>query len=216
VLKLRVEGQTETKTTATLCDEKDTLAISSNMTGLFNMYNLAAAIVLTKTLGYTPQQLITATKQYAAAFGRLEKIAVADKKYILTLIKNPTGFTESLKTMQIIEQEYENAWFILNDNFADGKDVSWIWDVDIATYISPQIQKISVSGTRKYDMALRLEYAGVPKETIHVYETWEEMFAADKNTQTKNTTPVYATYTAMLSLQKYIGDHGIKQTYWSE
>jgi UDP-N-acetylmuramyl tripeptide synthase len=187
---------------------------SIQMPGLFNSYNITAAAALIAKLNYTPAEFLFAISEYKAAFGRLEKITINVNNYILTLIKNPTGFTESLKTINTITKNYNQAWFILNDNFADGKDVSWIWDVDLPSYISKDLNKVLVSGTRKYDMATRLVYAGIPEGNIHICNDWNELI--QKTDRGEKAIPIFTTYTAMLDLQHYIEKLGIKSKYWSE
>lgn len=152
------------------------------------------------------------TKSLKTTFGRFEEINLNNAKLLITLVKNPTGFTETLKSV-FRNTRYSNAAFILNDNYADGTDVSWIWDVPLEEYLPKNITKIMTGGTRVYDISLRLQYAGVSTNQIMVFKTIPEMLA--HVIDTRESTVIFATYTAMLEIQEWLTQNNYKKAYWS-
>jgi lipid II isoglutaminyl synthase (glutamine-hydrolysing) len=138
------------------------------MKGIHNSYNFLAAATTAQILFDNTKNFIISTQDFTTAFGRNETIKINDSELLICLIKNPTGFSETLKSV-INTDKYDTSIFILNDNFADGRDVSWIWDVNISEYLSStSFNTIICSGTRAYDMALRLYYAGVEENKIQI------------------------------------------------
>ncbi len=184
-----------------------------SLPGLFNIYNFTAAATYLYEAKLNIDQFIHLSSTYKAAFARMESITYNNCEYILTLIKNPTGFTESLKTIFNSDSHYTEAIFILNDNYADGRDVSWIWDVNLNKYLPDTLISVTVSGTRVYDMALRLKYAETTTKNITICEKLETIFDVPA---TSKIIPIFATYTASLELQNYFEKNGVKSKYWKE
>jgi len=122
--------------------------------GTYNKYNTIAAALVLKDLGIKETQIEDAFKTFAPAFGRQEIINYQGKKMQLFLSKNPTSFNQSYATIQ--ELHATTLLIILNDRIPDGRDISWIWDVDLPEIKS--FKHIFVAGDRVYDMALRLKY----------------------------------------------------------
>jgi len=179
--------------------------------GLYNQYNTLAAVALSKSLGIKESLIKQALTSFVPAFGRQEEIVVdyptspadggirgAKRKVKLFLSKNPTGFNASLRT--IIELGAKNVFLVLNDRIPDGRDVSWIWDVDFE--MLPKHMRTIVSGDRIYDMALRLKYADVK---IHVESDLEVgVRRAIVALPTQETLYILATYSAMLDVRKIL------------
>lgn len=153
--------------------------------GLYNQYNTLAAVATLQTLGITP--LLTS---FVPAFGRQEEFTVKGKKIKVFLSKNPTGFNASLRTA--IEMGAENFLFVLNDRIPDGRDVSWIWDVDFE--MLPKTAAITVSGDRVHDLSLRMKYADLKM----VIEPDLQKAVAGKDLY------ILATYSAMLEVRKIL------------
>lgn len=130
------------------------ISTESPIEGVYNRYNAAAARLVAKTLGLTAN-----LKNFSPAFGRMERIG---NKTIL-LSKNPTGFNESLRTVAASNKKGP-VLLVLNDRIADGRDVSWIWDVDFEEYKNFVYY---VMGDRALDMALRLKYADIHAEIVN-------------------------------------------------
>ncbi len=125
--------------------------------GVYNRYNIHAAICLADKLGISQNYINSALQEFTPAFGRQEEINVLGKKVKILLSKNPISFNESLRTVANLGAK--NVLLVLNDRIPDGRDVSWIWDVDFEVYV-PKLNKIVISGDRCLDMALRIKYAG--------------------------------------------------------
>jgi lipid II isoglutaminyl synthase (glutamine-hydrolysing) len=132
--------------------------------GLYNIYNALAAVTASLAINTDWQPIITGIEQSKPAFGRGELIQAGDRTICLLLAKNPTGFNEVLRTI-FSDGIARHILFILNDNIADGQDVSWIWDVDFERAVG-QTQTLVVSGTRALDLALRLKYAGISQHEM--------------------------------------------------
>jgi UDP-N-acetylmuramyl tripeptide synthase len=126
--------------------------------GLYNIYNALAAITVALTLQSSWESIVTGIEQSKPVFGRGERIQVDGKTMRLLLAKNPTGFNEVLRTVYS-EDVPRYLLLILNDNSADGQDISWIWDVDFERIVG-RTNTLVVAGTRALDLAIRLKYAG--------------------------------------------------------
>jgi len=176
------------------------------MVGIFNLYNAASAIAVAKTISSpTQMQIQKAFQAYSTIFGRGEKIAVKTPHQGIStawvyLIKNPIGTTEVLKTLS----KAPNARFLIaiNDNFADGRDVSWLWDARFEL-LSNSKKEIFVSGKRAFDMALRLKYANVKQDLIKVNENIKTaLYNALSTLEDGETLYVLPTYTVLLEMQR--------------
>ncbi|HEX7300570.1 MAG TPA: MurT ligase domain-containing protein, partial [Solirubrobacteraceae bacterium] len=138
--------------------------IALPLPGLYNVYNALGAASLALALGATLDQVAEGLRAVSPAFGRAETLRVAGRELSILLVKNPAGANEVLRTLMLEEGEHD-LFAVLNDNVADGRDVSWIWDADFEV-VAPRVRRATCSGTRAADMALRLKYAGVPTERI--------------------------------------------------
>jgi UDP-N-acetylmuramyl tripeptide synthase len=134
--------------------------------GLYNIYNALAAMTATLALDIAWEAIISGIEQFKPVFGRGERIQVEGRTIRLLLAKNPTGFNEVLRTL-FTDETPRHVLFILNDKTADGRDISWIWDVDFERVVGKTLT-LAVSGTRAFDLALRLKYAGIPQQEIMV------------------------------------------------
>ena len=134
--------------------------------GLYNIYNALAAITTAQVLHTDWEPIVTGIEQFKPMFGRGERVQVEGRTLRLLLAKNPTGFNEVLRTL-FNEETARHVLFILNDNSADGRDISWIWDVDFERVVN-QTATLVVGGTRALDLALRLKYAGIAQESMTI------------------------------------------------
>ena len=134
-----------------------------------------------------------ALDSYKAIFGRTEKRTINGNPVLIQLIKNPTGASEVLKTVDL----NSNIVIAINDNYADGRDISWLWDSDFEQ-LKDAKKLVITSGIRAYDMALRLKYAGIPQEKIIVEPNVKR--AIDKASKDDKTT-VLPSYTALLEIK---------------
>ena len=155
---------------------------------IYTIYNYAAVISIAKLYNL---DALEALKSFKLDNGRLENIIIKDCKTIINLAKNPTGANVSLRTLNEDEDEKE-LLFVLNDNPADGKDVSWIWDINFEV---KKVTRIITAGTRAYDMAIRIKTSGYDIEKIEAYTDLKEAVEALYKTKTKKY--VIANYTAL-------------------
>lgn len=165
-----------------------------NLTGLYNAYNALAAIAFAYEIGLNEEQIQNALDSYHSIFGRTEKRIINGNSVLIQLIKNPTGASEVLKTVDLDS----NIVIAINDNYADGRDISWLWDSDFEQ-LKDAKKLVITSGTRANDMAARLKYAGIPQEKIIIEPNIKK--AIDKATKDGKTT-ILPSYTALLSIKK--------------
>ncbi|MDB5084514.1 MAG: hypothetical protein JWN30_1400 [Bacilli bacterium] len=126
---------------------------------LYNVYNAAAALIGASMMGVSTATLSLGMQNMETGLGRMERFDAAGRAVVLTLVKNPTGFNQALRVLET--ETAVEVQFILNDLYADGTDVSWIWDTNLERVLQQaQITRITASGTRAFDMAVRLKYAG--------------------------------------------------------
>ncbi|MCL4366457.1 MurT ligase domain-containing protein [Patescibacteria group bacterium] len=188
------------------------LLINLPLPGLYHIYDALAALASASLLNLPVQQFTNTLKNYSPAFGRVEKLPFG---YIF-LIKNPAGATQVFETIAPNIKTKDTLLLALNDNLADGTDVSWIWDAKFE-HLRPtdNEQRIICSGNRAYDLALRLKYAGIEPEMITCEPDLQSALNKAK-TNLKGNLFVLPTYTAMLELQSILAKSGIKKNYWEE
>ena len=165
-----------------------------NLVGLYNAYNALAAISLGFEAGMNQEEIQKSLDTYHAIFGRTEKRTINGNPAVIQLIKNPTGASEVLKTVDL----KSNIVIAINDNYADGRDISWLWDSDFEQLKNAE-KLVITSGCRANDMATRLKYAGIPQEKIIVEPNIKK--AIDKATTAGKTT-ILPSYTALLKINK--------------
>jgi UDP-N-acetylmuramyl tripeptide synthase len=181
--------------------------------GLYNVYNALAAASLSRALGATPDEIVAGLERFGAAFGRFERISLGERRLLMLLIKNPAGANEAIRTL-VSGVAPSLAVIALNDGIADGKDVSWIWDVDFEPLLDA-LDRVVVTGNRAAELALRFAYAGFDREAIEVVPPLER--ALDRGLEL---TPgggelvVLPTYTAMLALRRIVARRGHVPQYW--
>jgi lipid II isoglutaminyl synthase (glutamine-hydrolysing) len=181
--------------------------------GLYNVYNALGAAALCIALGTPPAAAASALEQVHAAFGRAETIVVSGRPLSILLVKNPAGANEVLRTLALEEGELD-LLAVLNDNTADGRDVSWIWDADLEL-AAPRVRRATCSGRRAAELALRLKYAGVDPARIVVEPDLEAALERALRDGEPGR-PLYAlpTYTALLALRRLLAGRGAARPYW--
>ena len=181
--------------------------------GLYNVYNALGAAALAGALGASLDEIERGLERFSAAFGRFERIAVGDRTLLMLLIKNPAGANEVVRTL-VDGGAPSLAVIALNDAIADGRDVSWIWDVDFEPLLAG-LDRVVATGERAAELALRFKYAGFDTNAIDVVPTLEH--ALDRGlglTDVGGELVVLPTYTAMLALRKIIAERGFVRPYW--
>lgn len=173
-----------------------------NLPGLYNVYNILAATVIANYFKIYKTEIKKSIANFSAAFGRSEATKIQGKKAKIFLIKNPTGANEVLRVLAL--KERINLLIALNDNLADGRDISWIWDTNWEILLN-KVVSVSVCGIRAWDMALRLKYANfkLSKKMINEDINYSLNFTV-KNMDRDESLIILPTYTAMLEIQKVL------------
>ncbi len=184
------------------------------LTGLYNAYNALAAAATASALGAEKEAIENGLASFTAGFGRQERLKVAGRDVQVILAKNPAGLNQVLRTITANGSQKDVAIF-LNDNIADGRDISWIWDVDFEL-LSGVTRSATVSGIRAWDMALRLKYAGL--EQLSQVETNAALALrqALAHTPEGETLYVIPTYTAMLEVRDLLARWAGRGAFWEE
>jgi lipid II isoglutaminyl synthase (glutamine-hydrolysing) len=182
--------------------------------GLYNVYNAVAAASLALALDVPLREIVAGLERFSAAFGRFERIPIGDRRLLMLLIKNPAGANEAIRTITAAGGPTV-AVIALNDAIADGRDVSWIWDVDFEP-LAAGLDRLVATGTRAAELALRFAYGGVPRDRIEVLPSLEA--ALDRGlalTPPGGELTVLPTYTAMLELRRVVAARGHVTNYWA-
>jgi UDP-N-acetylmuramyl tripeptide synthase len=181
--------------------------------GLYNVYNALAAASLGLTLGASLDEVVAGLERFEPAFGRLERIAVGERRVLMLLIKNPAGANEAIRTL-VSGGAPSHAVVALNDEIADGRDVSWIWDVDFEPLLEA-LDTVVATGERAAELALRFKYGGLDEDRIEVVpELGRALDRGLELTPAGGELTVLPTYTAMLALRRIVGDRGHVRPYW--
>jgi UDP-N-acetylmuramyl tripeptide synthase len=192
--------------------------------GLYNVYNALAAAALATGLGVALDDVVSGLQAMTPAFGRAEEVTVslpsgpgngaAQRKLRIMLVKNPAGANEVLRTLALEPGDHD-LLAVLNDNVADGRDVSWIWDADFEL-LATRVRRVHCSGTRAAELAVRLKYAGVASENIAVEPVLAAALQAAAGDGAQRGVPLYAipTYTAMLELRELLISRGEANSSW--
>jgi UDP-N-acetylmuramyl tripeptide synthase len=185
-----------------------------NLPGIYNIYNALAAASCAYALGFPPENTLEALGSFDCGFGRMETIESEGKTIKVILVKNPTGFNQVIDYL-LIGNRSMSFLIAINDNIADGTDISWLWDVDFEKLQNAKLQNIFTCGTRAEDMALRLKYAGLNTDIIHIYnDTGAALDKAILSCPEECTLYILPTYTAMLQIRKLLKKKfGLKE-FW--
>jgi UDP-N-acetylmuramyl tripeptide synthase len=195
----------------TLHSGSDATRVESPLPGLYNVYNSLGAAALCLRLGVPLADVAAGLEAVEPAFGRAETLEIEGRQASLLLVKNPAGVNEVLRTLKLEEHELDLLG-VLNDRVADGRDVSWVWDADWEL-LREGVRRMTCSGTRAAELALRLKYAGVPADRLEVIE---DVPAALDAAVADGTGPLYVlpTYTALLELKELLASRGVSRSYW--
>ncbi len=182
--------------------------ITVNLPGLYNLYNALTAAGVASFYGIPADAISYALGNISAAFGRMEKIAVGNKSIYLMLVKNPTGFTQTLETLTF-DSKKKHLLLALNDNFADGTDISWIWDGEVEI-VKDHVKNVTLSGIRADDLAVRLKYADFNIRSIAIEASLETALDGALALLNKDAVLyILPTYTAMLEIRRILARRGL-------
>jgi lipid II isoglutaminyl synthase (glutamine-hydrolysing) len=190
--------------------------VALSLPGLYNVYNALAAAAVAVALEIPLQDILAGLRNATAAFGRAETVTVDGRETQILLVKNPAGANEVLRTLTLEPGEHDLLG-VLNDDIADGRDVSWIWDADYEL-LAGRVRSATCAGTRAPELALRLKYAGIDPRRIRVIEDLGQALTAATADRTgpDGGKPLYAlpTYTAMLALRELLVRRGEAGSSW--
>ena len=180
--------------------------------GMYNIYNALAAYTVGRFLGVTTQQIHHAFESNAQIFGRQEAVNVNGKEVTIVLIKNPVGANQVIDMMKTDDQPFSFI-ALLNANYADGIDTSWIWDTDFESLKDSGMQAIATGGERYKDLYVRVKMAGYGEHPV--YQDLKQIVKAIDEMPTKRVY-IAATYTAMLQLRAQLAQQGFIKTGMGE
>lgn len=205
------------------------LMIKLPLPGVYHIYDFLAAFAAGYHLNLSIDFMIKSLRDYSPAFGRFEKIEITNRDwrfkfkpglevqilYIL-LIKNPVGANQVFETIAPELNKDDKLLIALNDNYADGRDVSWIWDAEYEKLkVKNSKLKVICSGRRAEDLAVRLKYAGINHREIFIENNLKRAFMEAKK-DLKGRLYILPTYTALLEFQKILAKSDHKRHYWEE
>ena len=183
----------------TLRTPAGTIDVVLPLPGLYNVYNALGATALSLALGAGLEDVRAGLEAVSPAFGRAETVQMGGRPVSVLLVKNPAGANEVLRTLAL-EEGAHDLFAVLNDRTADGRDVSWVWDADFEL-LAGRLRRATCSGTRAAELALRLKYAGVPTDRLHVVD---DVAGGLDAAVADGGGPLYVlpTYTALLELRR--------------
>jgi UDP-N-acetylmuramyl tripeptide synthase len=199
----------------TLALGETTVSLSTVLPGLYNVYNAAAAAAGARALGLDTSTIARGLETTAPAFGRGERVTIEGREVLFLLAKNPAGFNEVLRTV-LLADGAPVVLIAINDLIADGRDISWLWDVDFEV-LRDRARLIVTTGIRAEDMALRLKYAGVAPERIVLEgDWWSALKRGYQALHAGERLYVLPTYTAMLRLRHLLARKGYVGGFWKQ
>ena len=179
-------------------DTKKTVLV--NLPALYNVYNAVGAVCAACAMGIDRSTAVEAMSHFQRGCGRMEEFSLGEKGATMMLVKNPAGCDQVIDFLSRIREPF-GLVVCLNDRAADGRDISWIWDVDFERLfeMTGQLRQLFVSGERAFEMKMRLKYAGIPEEQIYVERDYSALVESLSHQQV----PVFMlpNYTAMLELR---------------
>ncbi|MGX7244775.1 MurT ligase domain-containing protein [Enterococcus quebecensis] len=174
--------------------------------GMYNVYNALAATAVAEHYGVTPEKIRAGLSYDEKVFGRQETINIEGKLCTLILVKNPVGLNQVIDMMKLAPYSFSLV-SLLNANYADGIDISWIWDGDHEAFAQMDIPEVIAGGDRHKDMALRLKVAGIAEDNLKEIPNLDDVITAIKEVPTEHVY-ILATYTAVLQLRKSLTAQG--------
>ena len=185
-----------------------------NIGGAYNVYNAIGCSAALSALGLDNNTIYTALENFNGAFGRMEQFESGDNKINVILVKNPAGFSQTMSFLKSIDDDF-TLILSLNDNAADGRDISWIWDVDFnGIFKKTNVKEIYVTGKRCYDMAIRVKYEGVGNREIKVIENEDYSKLMDIATGRGTDVYIVPTYTSMMTMRPVIAKRLGGKDFW--
>jgi UDP-N-acetylmuramyl tripeptide synthase len=188
------------------------LDVQTHLGGTYNVYNALAAAAVAGAIGVAPAIIGEGIAGSTAVFGRQEVFTIDGREVHVTLAKNPAGLNQVLRLLPAADADLNLAVF-LNDDIADGRDISWIWDADFEL-LAGRVRSLTVSGRRAWDMALRLKYAGVDESPNVHHNSARALREAVHRVPEGGTLYVIPTYTAMLEVRNILAKWAGRGLFW--
>jgi UDP-N-acetylmuramyl tripeptide synthase len=209
---VRLHGIDETRFTLAAAGAEARVRLA--VPGLYNVYNALAAAALGLAAGVPLDRIARGLEAFSPAFGRFERVELAGREAVVLLVKNPAGANEVVRTLAAAGG-HEPLLIALNDRIADGRDVSWIWDVDWEPLLA-RAPHVVVAGTRAAEMGVRCHYGGLPRERLLVEpDLGRALDRAVAAAPSGGRALLLCTYTAMLELRGVLTERGAVSPYWS-
>lgn len=188
-------------------------AVRVNLPAIYNIYNAAGAIAAVTEMGLPEDAAVGAVGSFHCGFGRMEQFDIGKDGAKMMLVKNPAGCNQVLEFLSDIGDEFDLV-LLLNDNSADGTDVSWIWDAEFEKLplLGDRLHSVTVSGIRASDLWIRLKYAGVTPEKISLERDYEAL--AGRISEMDKPVYIIPTYTAMLDFRACLVKHCGGSDFW--
>jgi lipid II isoglutaminyl synthase (glutamine-hydrolysing) len=178
--------------------------------GIYNVYNALAAMAAASELGVSPEKIKKGFQKQPIKNGRMQEYEFSDQSVLLNLIKNPAGGNASLSELRsLLKHQPVQVGLFLNDLAADGRDISWIWDVDFERLLHPNVTRVVCSGLRAEELALRIKYAGIEEKKIVTVPKLEEAVATILSQ--KEAAMLLPTYTNLEKVRSHL-DEAIKKS----
>lgn len=188
--------------------------VKVNIGGAYNIYNAIGCACALSAIGIDDKTIISAVESFNGAFGRMEQFKSGSNSINIILVKNPAGFSQTMSFLKTIEDDF-SLFINLNDNGADGRDISWIWDVDFnGIFERENVKNIYVCGKRCYDMAIRIKYEGVGNRRISVIENEDYNRLLDIAIEQGRDVYIVPTYTSMMTMRPVIAKRLGGKEFW--
>ncbi|MBN1624757.1 MAG: DUF1727 domain-containing protein [Clostridia bacterium] len=204
------------RSTFTLHLYNETLKVSPSLPGAYNIYNVLAAVAAVSSFINDQTVLSVGISTFESGFGRMERVIINDFSLTMVLVKNPAGLNQVINFLSY-DDSMKILVMILNDRFADGTDISWIWDANFEKLFSfsDRFSQIYLSGMRAEELKLRFKYAGYEPNMLHVEKDYKHLMEKIE-LDNKENLPVFVlpTYTAMFDFRKVIASKFRLKEFW--
>ncbi len=192
----------------------ESIEVNLAIPGIYNAYNAVAAAAGAHASGVGLDDIRVGLEGFSGAFGRMEVLDIGGRELVLALSKNPVGFDQILGAV-VSDDEAAAVVLGINDGHADGRDISWLWDVDFEMLCKRPDIRVSCAGSRAEDMAVRLKYGGIPAEGLRVEgDLASSVDAALEGVVEGRRVYALLTYTALLQLRSGLQRRGLVREMW--
>lgn len=192
----------------------DGLEITTPIPGAYNIYNALCAATVAGAVGVCPDDIKKGIESQKSKFGRQETVMVDGREVRIILVKNPAGCNEAINSV-LPDKEKNEFCFLINDNFADGTDISWLYDAQFEKLAKMDYLHALVGGIRAYDMGIRLKCAGFDLARITITDDYDSLLYSIRTNLTGRIY-LFTTYTAMTSFRKFLHKKKYISTLWGE